>query len=192
MADRAKRALDLALLLPTLPVYGSVIVALAVRVMDGAPVFFVQERLGRGGARFRCPKLRTMSTEADPTRRRPTRLGRWLRERGLDELPQLYSVLRGDMSLVGPRPLTAADFERLVARRPPYAERLGAQPGITGLAQVCMARGAERAGRLDAAYVRCRSAWLDLRILITTTTMNLVGKSRAAWRAEDWEGTCRA
>ena len=178
-----KRALDLALLLPTLPLFLPLIggLSLLVRAVDGGPVYFVQERVGRGGRTIRVHKLRTMGTEADPALRRPTRLGAWLRHRGLDELPQLLDVLRGDMSLVGPRPLTRADLDRLVATVPAFEERLQVPPGLTGLAQVCQSVGLEQTARLEQAYALRRSAVLDLRILAGTAVMNLVGKSRGRW-----------
>jgi lipopolysaccharide/colanic/teichoic acid biosynthesis glycosyltransferase len=177
-----KRVFDLCLLLPLVPLFVAVtgLLALAVLVADGRPVFFAQPRVGRGGRGFTVWKLRTMTCEPDPARRRPTAFGRWLRQRGLDELPQLYNVLVGDMSLVGPRPLTAADAARLTAEHPPFAARFAVPPGLTGLAQVCMAQGAALTGELDAAYVRTHSAVLDLKILLRTAWMNLVGKRRGA------------
>ncbi len=177
-----KRLFDLCLLLPLVPLFAALtgLLALAVLLADGRPLFFRQPRVGRDRRRFTVWKLRTMTCEPDPADRRPTRLGAWLRQRGLDELPQLYNVLRGDMSLVGPRPLTPADAERLCALHPPFAARFAAAPGLTGLAQVCLAQGVALTGQLDAAYVRTRSAALDLRILLRTAWMNLVGKRRGA------------
>ncbi|MFO0572418.1 MAG: sugar transferase [Polyangia bacterium] len=177
-----KRLLDVTLIALTAPVFGSALAALigAVRICDGAPVFFLQERIGKDQRRFRIFKLRTMTQEADPKARRPTRLGDFLRRRGLDEIPQFLNVLRGDMSLVGPRPLSPADAERLIARHPPFAERFVLPPGITGLAQICQVLGAERTARLDAYYARHRSLGLDLRILLHTVFINLVGKRRGA------------
>ena len=179
-----KRALDLALLLPVLPIASAVVGVLAalVRLIDGAPVFFVQVRIGRDGENFRVFKLRTMSTEADVSARRPTRLGAWLRARGLDELPQLFNVLKGEMSLVGPRPLEPAHFERLCAQRPAFAQRLKVAPGITGLSQVTQAIGLEASCAMDAEYVATRSLRFDLLIIAHTAWMNLVGKKRGAWR----------
>jgi lipopolysaccharide/colanic/teichoic acid biosynthesis glycosyltransferase len=179
-----KRLLDLALLIPLVPLFASLVglLALVVRVVDGRPVFFAQPRVGAGGRPFTVWKLRTMTCEPDPALRRPTRLGQWLRQRGLDELPQLYNVLIGDMSLVGPRPLTPTDAARLTALHPPFAARFAVPPGLTGLAQVCLAQGVALTSELDAAYVRTRSAGLDLRILLRTTWMNLVGKRRGALR----------
>jgi lipopolysaccharide/colanic/teichoic acid biosynthesis glycosyltransferase len=139
----SKRLLDLVLVLaaaPLLLLAGGAL-ALVVLAVDGRPVLFSQPRVGRGGRPFQILKLRSMTTEADPAARRPTRLGAWLRARGLDELPQAWNVLRGDMSLVGPRPLTLADAVRLVRRHAQFAARLEATPGITGLAQVNGCRG---------------------------------------------------
>jgi hypothetical protein len=116
-----KRVLDLALLLPLVPLFATAVglLALLVLLIDGRPIFFGQPRLGRARRPFAIWKLRTMTTEPDPNDRRPTRLGAWLRQRGLDELPQLYCVLRGHMSLVGPRPLTAADARASAPPAPP-------------------------------------------------------------------------
>jgi lipopolysaccharide/colanic/teichoic acid biosynthesis glycosyltransferase len=177
-----KRLFDLALLLPLVPLFATVtgLLALAVLLADGRPVFFHQPRVGARQRPFTVWKLRTMTHEPEITARRPTRLGQWLRQRGLDELPQLFNVLRGDMSLVGPRPLTPADATRLSALHPAFAARFAVAPGLTGLAQVCLAQGAAATSRLDAAYVRRRSAALDLKILVRTAWMNLVGKRRGA------------
>ena len=177
-----KRLFDLALLLPLVPLFAALtgLLALAVLLADGRPVFFRQPRVGRDRREFTVWKLRTMTCEPELAARRPTRLGAWLRQRGLDELPQLFNVLRGDMSLVGPRPLTPTDAARLCALHPPFAARFAAAPGLTGLAQVCLAQGVALTGELDAAYVRSRSAALDLKILLRTTWMNLVGKRRGA------------
>jgi lipopolysaccharide/colanic/teichoic acid biosynthesis glycosyltransferase len=176
----SKRLLDVSLIALTAPVFGSVLAGclLAVRLCDGAPVFFMQERVGRDRRPFRIFKLRTMTTEADPAQRKPTRLGAWLRKRGLDEIPQFLNVLRGDMSLVGPRPLSPADAERLLAKHAPFAARFASAPGITGLAQVCQALGAERTAQLDAFYARNRSLGMDLHILLRTVLINVLGKKR--------------
>ena len=175
-----KRLLDLALIGLTAPLYGGALLALTLTVWlgDGRPIFFAQERVGKHRQRFRIFKLRTMTTEADPRARRPTRLGQWLRRRGLDEIPQFWSVLRGDMSLVGPRPLTPEDVDRLVALHPPLAARFAVPPGITGLSQICQAQGAQRTAQLDMYYARERCLRLDLMILGYTAWINLVGKKR--------------
>lgn len=177
---RRARLLDLVLLLPLVPFFALVVGALAALVWfaDGRPIFFSQPRVGRSRRPFRIWKLRSMSTEAEVSKRRPTRLGGWLRRRGLDELPQLFNVLLGDMRLVGPRPLEPKDADRLVALHPPFAGRFEVPPGLTGLAQVCQASGVQLTARLDAEYARTRSTWLDLSILFRTALMNVVGKTR--------------
>jgi lipopolysaccharide/colanic/teichoic acid biosynthesis glycosyltransferase len=191
---QGKRVLDLALLLPASPLYGTLLAGLALLVWatNGRPVFFAQSRVGRGGRPITVLKLRTMTCEARAEDRRPTAIGSWLRHRGLDEVPQLLSVLRGDMSLVGPRPLTFADHDRLVAEYAPFAARIRLPPGITGLAQVCQARGVRQSAHLDTLYARHRSALLDVRILARTVWVNLVGKARGAWCAEWLEGSLAA
>lgn len=179
-----KRWFDLVLLTVTAPVWAPAIGALAAAVWlaDGRPLFFAQARAGRDRRLFRIWKLRTMTLEPAPEDRRPTRLGGWLRNRGLDELTQLWNVVLGDMSLVGPRPLTPADADRLVAAFPPFAARFEVAPGITGLAQVCGARGPAITAELDAHYARTRTAAGDVAILVRTVWINLVGKRRGLRR----------
>ena len=186
--DRA-RAFDLALLLPTLPVFLPAIGLLAItaRCVQGGPVWFLQTRVGQGGRTFEVYKIRTMTTNALPSSRTVTPLGTWLRHRGLDELPQLLNVLRGDMRLVGPRPLTPADFERLSTSHPRFSERLRVRPGLTGMAQACQAQGVAQTASLEAGYARHRTALLDLRILLRTAWMNMVGKRRGHWSPTAWE-----
>lgn len=177
-----KRAFDLALLLPTLPLFGAVTVVLGLVnfCTEGGPVFFTQERAGVGGVQFRIYKLRTMTLDDEVQARRPTRFGQWMRLRGLDELPQLFNVLKGDMSLVGPRPLLPSDVVRLSAIDPNFALRSQVPPGLTGLSQVCLATGATTTARLDAHYAQTCSVGGDLRILLRTAWMNVVGKKRGA------------
>jgi lipopolysaccharide/colanic/teichoic acid biosynthesis glycosyltransferase len=177
-----KRIFDLLLLLPLLPGIAAAVLLLAALVLwgDGRPVFFSQPRVGRKGRPFRIWKLRTMTCEPDAAQRRPTRLGGWLRQRGWDEVPQLYNVLLGDMSLVGPRPLTPKDAERLAQAHEAFAARLEVPPGLTGLSQVCLARGAALTARLDAHYARHRTVAMDLSLLLRTAWMNVVGKRAGA------------
>jgi len=148
-------------------------VALAVRVNLGAPVFFRQARPGLHGRPFRLVKFRTMrdATGPDgtplPDEARLTRFGRFLRASSLDEFPELWNVLRGDMSLVGPRPLLT---EYLPLYSPRHARRHEVRPGLTGWAQV-NGRNAltwEARLELDVWYVEHRSLALDLRILLRT------------------------
>jgi sugar transferase EpsL len=168
----AKKVLDRALALGAIVAAAPVVAAaaVAVRATMGGPVFFRQERPGLGGARFRIVKMRTMTQERDasghllPDEQRLTKLGRFLRASSIDELPQLWNVLRGDLSLVGPRPL-------LVQYLPLYdreqARRHDVLPGITGWAQIS-GRNAltwEEKFALDLWYVDHWSLGLDLRIL---------------------------
>ncbi|HVE85849.1 MAG TPA: sugar transferase [Myxococcales bacterium] len=178
-----KRWFDLTLLAAASPIATLAISLLAALVWlaDGRPIFFRQVRVGRGRRPFRIWKLRTMTCEPEEHARRPTRLGGWLRHRGLDELPQLINVLAGEMSLVGPRPLTPADAGRLAADHAAFEDRFHVAPGITGLAQVCGARGAAPTAQLDAEYARTRSAAMDLGILLRTVWINVVGKRRGFW-----------
>jgi len=153
------------------PVLGAV--ALAIRAFLGSPVFFRQARPGRGGAPFTLVKFRTMRDTlgpdgaALPDAARITHLGRFLRSTSLDELPQLWNVLRGELSLVGPRPLL---MEYLPRYSPEQARRHEVLPGITGWAQV-NGRNAiswEQKFELDVWYVDHWSLWLDFRILVLT------------------------
>ena len=148
-------------------------IALAVRIGLGRPVIFVQERPGKGGRVFRLHKFRTMRDARGPDgmplpdAERLTGLGRFLRASSLDELPELWNVLRGDMSLVGPRPLLVEYLDRYSPRQ---ARRHEVRPGITGLAQVSgrNALGWDERLELDVRYVDERTFWLDLRILLLT------------------------
>lgn len=172
--DRVKRALDVLgaaiLLVATSPV--QLAVAIAVAASLGRPVLFRQVRPGRGGRVFTLVKFRSMR-DADPSRHlvtdeeRITRFGRALRSTSLDELPTLLNVLRGDMSIVGPRPLLVSYLERY---SPEQARRHEVRPGITGLAQVSgrNAIGWDEKLRIDVEYVDNRSLRLDACILRRT------------------------
>lgn len=178
-----KRAVDvvvsilgLAITLPLLP-----LVALAIKLDDGGPVFYWQDRVGQNGLLFRLYKLRTMRIDAeangavwasknDP---RTTRVGRFLRRSRLDELPQLYNVLCGQMSLVGPRPERPDIVEKLARKIPYYSERHLVKPGLTGWAQISFRYGntvedAKRKLQFDLYYLKHMSYELDLIILFRT------------------------
>jgi lipopolysaccharide/colanic/teichoic acid biosynthesis glycosyltransferase len=143
--------------------------ALAIRVTMGRPVLYRQTRTGMGGRRFTLLKLRTMRTVSAgvPDEDRLTTLGWFLRATSIDELPQLWNVLRGDMSLVGPRPLLPQYLGRYSAEQ---NRRHDVKPGITGLAQVCGRNSLswEDKFRLDVWYVDHQTVTLDLRILLRT------------------------
>ncbi len=159
--------------------------ALLVKIDSPGPALFCQERAGKDGKPFRMLKFRTMRVEADPYGVSPkgredprmTPLGRILRETSLDELPQLWNVLLGDMSLVGPRPLYMSQARAFTPRQ---RKRLEVRPGITGLAQV-QGRGEvphEKKLEIDARYVERQSLALDLRIL-ARSAVRVVGGGQA-------------
>ncbi len=160
----------LAALILLAPLFG--LIALAIRLDDRGPVLFTQIRLGRGQRPYRIFKFRTMRDGQITCR------GAWLRCTGLDELPQLINVLRGDMSLIGPRPLTAADVVRLGWDGD--LARWHARPGITGLAQIFAGTGLRLSRFLDERYVSglARGRWmrLDLEITAISLAMLLFGK----------------
>ncbi|MFF2483236.1 sugar transferase [Paenibacillus sp. NPDC058071] len=171
----AKRLFDLALSVPAalllLPVMAAV--GLFVRFRLGSPVLFKQRRPGRYGNPFHVLKFRTMRDAFDSRgqplsdEERMTAAGLWLRRLSLDELPQLFNVIRGDMSLVGPRPLL---MEYMTLYSEEQARRHDVRPGITGWAQV-NGRNAvswEEKFKLDVEYVEKQSLWFDLRILAMT------------------------
>lgn len=170
-----KRIFDLVITVPgmliALPLMG--IIALLIYLKEGSPVFFKQPRPGLGGKIFTLYKFRTMRNAVDghgnplPDAERLTPLGRFLRSTSLDELPELFNVLRGEMSLVGPRPLLV---EYLPRYTPEQSRRHEVLPGITGWAQI-NGRNAlswEEKFRLDVWYVDHWSVWLDLKILALT------------------------
>lgn len=170
-----KRGVDLALVLLTTPCWLPVVAvaALIVRTRIGSPVLFRQARPGRDGRLFMLVKFRTMTDARDergellPDALRLTGWGRMLRASSLDELPELWNVIRGDMSLVGPRPLLVRYLDRYTAEQ---SRRHEVRPGITGLAQVNGRNALRWEDRfaLDVRYVDTCSFGLDLRILLRT------------------------
>jgi sugar transferase EpsL len=170
-----KRFFDLLLTLPGIIFISPLILltALLIRIKIGRPIFFSQERPGLHGRPFRMYKFRTMTDERDaagkllPDAERLVPFGRFLRSTSLDELPELMNVLKGEMSLVGPRPLLMEYLERYTQEQ---ARRHDVLPGITGWAQV-NGRNAlswEEKFKLDVWYVDNRSLWLDIKILWMT------------------------
>jgi len=177
MYDFLKRAIDicvaLAALLLLLPLF--VVIAIAIRVGSKGPAIFKQPRAGRDGVPFTFYKFRTMTTDADlfgPSPKsgddsRLTKTGKLLRETSLDELPQLFNILIGNMSLVGPRPLYLSQVQEWDQRQ---KTRLLVKPGLTGLAQIS-GRGEltrEQKLELDVQYVETRSLSLDIKIILAT------------------------
>jgi lipopolysaccharide/colanic/teichoic acid biosynthesis glycosyltransferase len=195
-ADRAKRVFDIItasmIIVFCAPLMG--IVALLIK-LDGGPVFFGHSRVGYGHRSFACWKFRTMVVNADkaladllqndpvareiwnrdfklPNDPRVNWLGRLLRASSIDELPQLWNVIKGDMSLVGPRPITVSELERYGANAVEY---LSCRPGITGLWQVSGRSNLSYAERvaLDTRYVRTWTFMLDIKIILRTFTVVL-------------------
>ncbi|MHB1035283.1 MAG: sugar transferase [Pirellulales bacterium] len=170
-----KRAVDIAASATGLILLSPLLTCLwlLVRWRMGAPVFFRQERPGLGGRPFVLYKFRTMSDARDaagalrPDRERLTRVGRFLRKTSLDELPELFNVLRGEMSLVGPRPLLMEYLDRYT---PEQNRRHEVRPGITGWAQVGGRQDLKLSERIerDLWYIDHQSLWLDVRILLLT------------------------
>ena len=172
-----KRVLDLSIIVILAPVWLPVaaVVALAVWVNLGRPILFAQDRAGQDGRPFTLYKFRTMRTGEGSDAERLTKFGRFLRAASLDELPELWNVLKGEMSLVGPRPLPVRYLPRYT---PEQNRRHEVKPGITGWAQV-NGRNAldwETKFRYDVDYVDSQSVWLDLKILWMTFTQVIVAK----------------
>jgi lipopolysaccharide/colanic/teichoic acid biosynthesis glycosyltransferase len=179
-----KRAMDVVLAGTALAAGWPFLAALAIliRIDSPGPVFFRQERAGRRMRPFMVYKFRTMRADAGPYDVSPmgredarlTRLGRWLREMTLDELPQLWNVLKGDMSIVGPRPLYMSQARQFDERE---RRRLEVRPGLTGLAQV-LGRGEiphEEKLELDVQYVERWGLWLDLKIILGSVRLLVPG-----------------
>jgi len=178
-----KRLFDLALSIPAffLLSFLMLIIAVLVRLKIGSPVLFRQVRPGLHGKPFTIYKFRTMTDKRDedgnllPDGKRLTRLGRFLRKTSLDELPELFNVLKGDMSIVGPRPLLMQYLDRYT---PEQARRHEMKPGITGWAQVNGRNNTPFSKRLEADvwYVNHRSFLLDMKILLITFLKVLKGE----------------
>jgi lipopolysaccharide/colanic/teichoic acid biosynthesis glycosyltransferase len=196
-----KRLFDLTLsavgLIASAPLWA--LIALAITLEDGGPIFFPQERVGLGGRVFTALKFRSMVVDAesrsgplqagenDP---RITRVGRLLRGTAMDELPQLWNIFIGDMSFVGPRPLVPGEVEvrgdgQLVALAtiPGYEARHGVRPGLTGLTQVYAPRDIPRASkfRLDRLYLRRAGLCLDLKLIVLSFWIT----GRGAWESRE-------
>jgi lipopolysaccharide/colanic/teichoic acid biosynthesis glycosyltransferase len=191
----AKRALDVALSLTGLigssPLW--LIFALLIKLEDGGPVFYRQPRVGQWGRVFDALKFRSMRPDAeavtgavqagenDP---RVTRIGRFMRATAMDELPQLWNILAGDMSFVGPRALRPGEIDSAADGRivhleeiPGYAQRITVRPGLTGVAQIYAARDIPRRQkfRYDRLYIAKRSWWLDARLILLSFWISLLG-----------------
>jgi lipopolysaccharide/colanic/teichoic acid biosynthesis glycosyltransferase len=197
--DVALRALDIVLsavlLLVTLPLTAGI--AVAILVTSGTPILYRGERVGRGGRTFTMLKFRTLRPDAEDrlgaylgselverTRGEVTGLGRWLRTTQLDELPQFWNVLAGDMSFVGPRPIRPRFFEELAAELPAYWQRLVVRPGLTGFAQVRHGYETSMGEKLahDLEWIADRSVQLYIRTLAATAWRVLRQSAQAVVR----------
>ena len=197
--DIELRALDLlfagAFLLVSLPL--TLTIAAAIVLTSSPPLFYRGERVGRGGRIFHMLKFRTLRRGAEErlgpylgvelierTKAETTVVGRWLRATQLDEIPQLWNVLRGDMSLVGPRPIRPRFFEELASELPGYWQRLVVRPGLTGVAQVRKRYETSMAEKLahDLEYIADRSVWIYLRTLLATAWRVLGQSLRGLFR----------
>ncbi|MGH8237915.1 MAG: sugar transferase [Steroidobacteraceae bacterium] len=167
-----KRTLDLLVAGTACAAFAPLVAGIAVAswLEDTGSPLFAQSRVGRQRHPFTILKLRSMREQ------RVTRVGRWLRRTGIDELPQFVNVLRGEMSVVGPRPLTRHDVERLGWHEPPDDWRFAVNPGITGLSQLLAGPTARSTRRLDRLYLQRQSLTLDLRLIALTFVVNVAGK----------------
>lgn len=189
-----KRAFDITFaaagLLVTAPLW--VIIPILIRLDDGGPVFFKQARSGLRGREFVVSKFRSMVVDAErdgarqavPGDARITRVGRWLRATAMDELPQLWNILIGDMSVVGPRALRPGEIEAdgdgtLVRLEdvPGFGLRSSVRPGLTGVAQVYAPRELPRRQkfRYDRVYIRRQSFWVDVQLILLSLWVSLSG-----------------
>jgi lipopolysaccharide/colanic/teichoic acid biosynthesis glycosyltransferase len=194
--DPVLRGLDILIsatfLLVLLPLLA--LTALAILLTSGRPLFYHGARVGREGRLFRMYKFRTLKPDAEDrlgpylgeelTRRTAeevTRIGRALRRVHLDEVPQLWNVLRGDMAVVGPRPIRPAFFTELCREIPQYWQRLVVRPGVTGFAQTRMTREESWADKLahDMEYIADRSVPLYISVLLATV-VKVLGRGPAA------------
>lgn len=200
-SELAKRLIDIGLaaivLAFSLPLW--LLVAAAIKLEDGGRVFYLQERVGRNGTPFLSRKFRSMiedsdlwfgplqASDGDP---RVTRVGRFLRATALDELPQVWNILVGDMSWVGPRPLLSAEIEvngdgQLIPleKVPGCDERNRVRPGLTGLAQIYQPRDIARwqKFKFDLLYIRKQSLWLDLKLIALSVWITFRGR----WESRD-------
>ena len=189
-------ALALVGLVISLPLW--ILLAAAIRLEDGGPVFFAQDRVGQDGRVFRALKFRSMRVDAErltgPLQARArdsrvTHVGRVMRATAMDELPQLWNIFRGEMSFVGPRALRPGEIEMEggsavpLEAVPGYADRILVRPGLTGVAQVYAPRDISRRAkfRYDRLYIRRRSFGLDVRLILLSFWISF----RGTWESRD-------
>jgi sugar transferase (PEP-CTERM system associated) len=188
---RARRLVDvtLAIIIGLLTSPLMLITALAIKLDSRGPVFYVQERVGLHNTVFRIVKFRSMRVDAEAngpvwaacSDSRVTRVGRWIRKLRIDELPQLINIMRGEMSLIGPRPERPVFIKQLEQQIPYYSERHLVKPGLTGWAQVRYPYGASledarEKHQYDLYYIKNQSPILDILILLETARIVLFGR----------------
>jgi lipopolysaccharide/colanic/teichoic acid biosynthesis glycosyltransferase len=168
-----KRIFDILFSLIALTLFAvpMIIIAILLRWKEGHPVFFKQDRIGRYKKVFRILKFQTMMNQI------PTPTGKILRKTGLDELPQFINVLKGDMSIVGPRALIQQDIERLGWNNQYHAIRWHVKPGITGLAQIYGGQHRKISWFFDGRYIQRHHLFLDFCLVMTSFLMNIFGKA---------------
>lgn len=168
-----KRALDLAVAGTACLAFAPLAAGIAIAswLDDRGPALFEQSRVGQQRQPFTILKFRSMRAG------QVTRVGHWLRRTGIDELPQFINVVRGDMSVVGPRPLTQADIDRLGWGSPQHDWRFEARPGITGLSQLLAGRGVRSTQKLDRLYQQRQSLSLDVQLIALSFAVNVFGKA---------------
>jgi undecaprenyl phosphate N,N'-diacetylbacillosamine 1-phosphate transferase len=171
---RGKRAFDFIVAGAACAIFAPLVagVAIAIWLDDRGTPLFRQPRVGGNRHLFTIFKFRSMRS------REVTRVGAWLRRTGIDELLQFVNVCRGEMSVVGPRSLTAEDVERLGWNAASHDWRFAATPGITGLSQLLAGRGARSSERLDKLYLRRQCLFLDLKLVALSFAVNIIGKRR--------------
>lgn len=174
------------------------IVALAIKLEDGGPVFYRQKRVTKGGRTFDILKFRSMIQDAEARGYQPcttgdpriTKTGRIIRATRLDELPQLINILKGDMSVVGPRPERVEHVEKYTAKLPEFAYRLRVRGGLTGYAQIYgkYNTSAEDKLKMDLMYIERQSLLLDLQLIFLTVKIMFIPESTEGFKKEDVEG----
>ena len=188
-----KRVLDLSLLtisnVLALPLLLIVVIILSVliKLEDGGPVLYKQRRVGIGGKIFNLLKFRSMRVNAEQDTgpvlssrldNRQTKIGRFMRKRALDEIPQLYNLWRGDMSVVGPRPERPEIVEEITKTLPEFREREAVRPGLTGMAQIYGKYSSDPAVKLmhDQLYIKRMSPLTDMKIILRSVLRTVLGK----------------
>lgn len=156
----------------------ALLITLLIYIEERKSIFFIQKRIGLNGMTFQVFKFRTM------TDGQVTRVGRWLRKTGLDELPQYLNVIRGEISIVGPRPLTQFDIDRL--KWEGHKFRWQMKPGLTGLAQIRSGVSADHSLQADLEYFHKATTVLDCKIILISFLMNLFGKRQVQAKLQRW------